>query len=438
MAYIAIDIGHGSNTFPPSKGVYRNGRGYAEHDFNSRLGIELKKVLEKNGHRVIFGQQPYKQDVYLTMRTNLYNREKVDLVVSLHANYSSNKNVAGRCVFYWGTSEKSKRLAQSVRDEIGALGYSLHGNGLHAGVRGSWTNLHINRETKMPAILVEHGFMSHATDFELIFGNKTNQYVKDMAKANAKGIQNYLGLSFKEDSSKPVTPSGKVDAKLSFDEVVKKAKAGGYGNYPERAKNIVEKTNFTYKEIQDEINRRDLGEKPITDPTGLSLDEVIKKAYAGDYGNMPERKANIERLTDFTYDQVQPGVNRMAQGKSPVKENTPKLSFDIVVAKTKAGDYGNYPERKKNVEATGHSYEKVQAEVNKTTGASAKKTRFKVGDRVVANRLYGQGNSKSVSRSSSVVGYIETINNNWLNPYRLEKIKGRKNWLGFAKRKDLR
>ena len=29
MAKIGVDIGHGKNTFPPSKGVYRNRKGYA-------------------------------------------------------------------------------------------------------------------------------------------------------------------------------------------------------------------------------------------------------------------------------------------------------------------------------------------------------------------------------------------------------------------------
>lgn len=197
MAKIGLDIGHGVDTFPPSKGVYKNGKGYAEHSFNAKLGVAIKKLLEKQGHVVILGQQPNKKDVPLRARTNLYNREKVALVVSLHANYNANSDVNGRCVFYWHTSSRSKSLAEAIRDEMGAKGYSTHGDGLHASERGSWTNLHMVRETSMPAVLVEHGFMSGTSDFNLIFGNRQNQYIKDMAEANVRGIQAWLGLGFK-------------------------------------------------------------------------------------------------------------------------------------------------------------------------------------------------------------------------------------------------
>ena len=63
MALIGLDIGHGSNTFPPSKGIYKNGKAYPEHSFNAKLGMTIKKLLEQNGHTVILGQQPNKTDV---------------------------------------------------------------------------------------------------------------------------------------------------------------------------------------------------------------------------------------------------------------------------------------------------------------------------------------------------------------------------------------
>src|SRR5690606_36707684 len=95
---------------------------------------------------------------------------------------------SGRCAFYWHTSNSSKKLATYVIEEIKKKGYSTHGNGLHASMRGSWTDLHICRETKMPAVLVEHGFMTNDEDFELIFGSKQNQCVKDMAHADVRAI----------------------------------------------------------------------------------------------------------------------------------------------------------------------------------------------------------------------------------------------------------
>jgi len=97
MAYVALDIGHGTNT--KGKGVQKDGRYYKEHDFNSRLSIVLREILEDHGFKITYGQEPHSPEVPLQQRTDYYNREGVDLVVSNHANASSNKDVEGVCAF---------------------------------------------------------------------------------------------------------------------------------------------------------------------------------------------------------------------------------------------------------------------------------------------------------------------------------------------------
>lgn len=213
---IAIDIGHGVNTFPPNKGVYKNGKPYAEHDFNSKVGVELDKLLKHNGFKTVMRQKPYTADVPLITRTNYYNSQGVDLVWSIHANAGTSK-VSGCCAFYWHTASDAKKLAQMFIDEVKAAGFNTHGNGLHASQKGSWTDLHICRETNMLAVLTENGFMTNDHDFEYIFGSKQKQYVKDIAKVHAKAICRYYGVKFKDTetvkpSSKPVEkPKEEVD-----------------------------------------------------------------------------------------------------------------------------------------------------------------------------------------------------------------------------------
>ena len=213
---VALDIGHGSDTFSSGrgKGVYRNGRGYAEHSFNSILAIKLKAKLEGSGFTVVYGpQKPNSPDIGLRTRTNWYNRNNIDLVVSVHANAGAS-SANGRCVFYWNTSSKSKKVAQSIVSEIKKKGYSTHGDGLHASVRGSWTNLHITRETKMPSVLVEYGFMTNSNDFVLIFGNKQAQYTEDMADATARAVASYFNTSYTGKSNSVTTgESSKAPAK---------------------------------------------------------------------------------------------------------------------------------------------------------------------------------------------------------------------------------
>lgn len=203
---VALDIGHGADTFPPSKGIYKNGKEYPEHSFNAKLVPAIDKLLRANGIDTIIYQKPNKPDVPLIERTNYYNKKKVDLVYSIHANYNASPDVNGRCVFYWHSAKDAKKLANIIVDEIKKAGYSLHGNGLHAGKVGSWTNLHINRETQMTAVLIENGFMSGNKDFDLIFGSKQADYIKDMAEVHAKSICRYFGIKYKGVSSKP-TPN---------------------------------------------------------------------------------------------------------------------------------------------------------------------------------------------------------------------------------------
>lgn len=378
MTLIGLDIGHGIDTFPPSKGIYKNGKGYAEHSFNAKLGIAIKKLLEQNGHTVLLGQQPNAKDVPLRTRTNLYNSKGVDLVISVHANYNASASVNGRCAFYWGTSSKSKSLAQAIINEIKAKGYSTHGNGLHAGEIGSWTNLHINRETKMPAVLVEHGFMSGNKDFDLIFGSKQDEYIKDMAEADVRGIQKWLGQSFKGEASVPSTPS-----------------------------------------------------KPSTSkPANKTIEQLADEVIAGKHGTGDARK----KALGSNYSAVQALVNKKLGAKPASK---PSKSIEQLAQEVIAGKYGSGEARKK---ALGSNYQAVQKRVNQILGGatkpSSKAKGVKVGDTVTTKALYANSGSTKNVRSSSIKGYVDTINNNWRNPIRLRNKKGGY-YLGFTRKQDL-
>jgi len=197
MPYVALDIGHGNNT--KGKGVQKGGRYYKEHDFNSRLSIVLREILEDHGFKITYGQEPHSPEVPLKQRTDYYNRENVDLVVSNHANASYNKNVEGVCAFYWYSADDSKRLAELFVGEAEKEGLCTHGNGLHPSKPNSWTNMHICRETHMTAVLFENGFMTNDKEFERIF--KDPEYVTLIARIQAKAICAFFNIEYKEGSS---------------------------------------------------------------------------------------------------------------------------------------------------------------------------------------------------------------------------------------------
>ncbi|WP_020006230.1 glucosaminidase domain-containing protein [Salinicoccus albus] len=209
---IALDIGHGVNTFPSNgKGVYRNGQGYAEFSFNNKLAKRIKPLLEHNGFNVIMAQPFDSNDVGLVRRTNYYDAQGADLGLSIHAN-AGNPDVGGRCAFYWHTSSQGQQFATSIINNMTDMGYGIHGNGLHASQYGSWTNLHMIREcTTFPMVLVEHGFMTNDLDFPLIFGNRQSQYIEDMATADVKAVCDYFNVAFSKSESEPSTPEASGD-----------------------------------------------------------------------------------------------------------------------------------------------------------------------------------------------------------------------------------
>lgn len=367
MAYVAVDIGHGSNTFPPSKGVYKNGKGYAEHSFNAKVGMRIKAILEANGVKVILGQQPNKPDVNLTTRTNLYNREKVDLVFSIHANAGEG---TGRCAFYWHTSSASKKLAETVIEHIKAKGYSTHGNGLHASIPNTWTNLHICRETSSPAVLVEHGFMDTDSDFELIFGSKQAAYVEDMAQADAAAIMEYLDVKGDAKVSKPketqtgstqITKPSNKSVTAMADEVIAGKHGSGHGN---RRKNLgISKSE--YEKVRAEVNRKaGTTSKPAQHKYTKTINQMAKEVIAGKHGSgHATRKASLG-VDQSTYDRVRAVVNKLAAGgksNSSSGKTISQMATEVI-----KGVHGSGNEnRRQSLGISKSEYEKVRKEVNK-------------------------------------------------------------------------
>lgn len=223
MAYIGIDIGHGSNTWSSGggKGVSVGGKVYQEHNFNSIVGKKLKKLLEQSGHKVTFGvQQPNSPDTSLASRTNRFNAEKVDILVSVHANWfgSFGNSTNGIAAFYAGYSagsrqNNSKKLADLIMNAYRKQGQEIYHGGSVRSYIGNWTNFHMTREVNMPAVLMELGFMSGSRDFDKVFGSQQDKYTTQMAQGMAEGINAYFGVANKSVDTH--NPQGMSETKPS-------------------------------------------------------------------------------------------------------------------------------------------------------------------------------------------------------------------------------
>lgn len=219
MATVVYDFGHGRDTWENGggKGVRHNGKVYEEHDANVRVGLKVIAILKEHGVSVEMSQAPHGLDSSLTSRTNdAKNSKGCKVFISNHHNAGS-RGVKGACVFAWGeNSPKSHALQKAIRDAYKDAGIELHGSGIHYGEIGSWTNFHINRETRFSpfaTVLIENGFMTNPDEFELIFGSKKDSHSDKVAKAQAKGVLSHLGVKYHEKEADKATekPEAGID-----------------------------------------------------------------------------------------------------------------------------------------------------------------------------------------------------------------------------------
>ena len=128
-------------------------------------------------------------DVFVSLneRSNKANNLGVNSFVSIHCNSSDNPKAHGLEIFCY--KFKYRHLADCILQEL--KNENLYTQLREGGVKEG--NLHVVRETNMPACLVELGFITNEEDYNLIMKNKDR-----FAKAIAKGICKFNNIPWKE------------------------------------------------------------------------------------------------------------------------------------------------------------------------------------------------------------------------------------------------
>lgn len=176
---IGIDPGHGGRD-PGAIGP----TGLYEKDVTLPISIELDRLLQVAGLENFLTRQN-DATMELVTRTALINNMKCDLAISVHCNSTGNQQANYISTFIQAQGGEAEKLAQKVQNElVQATGWP------DGGVRVQ--NLHMTRETRMPAILVECGFISNPEQ-ERQFRQPGVQ--KKIAQAIADGVLDYLGIT---------------------------------------------------------------------------------------------------------------------------------------------------------------------------------------------------------------------------------------------------
>lgn len=188
---VIVDAGHGG----------RDPGAVAEILQEAKMTLTLSEFVIAELRRCGINAIPTRtSDVYVNLieRVDKANKENADLFLSLHGNSSDNKDANYISTFILSRGGEKERAAKLVQKEIvEATGFK------DGGVKiGSF---YVLRKTKMPAIIVEAGFISNKENKEWLLDNANLQ---KLSKAIARGVCNYFGIDYKEgeevdDEQKP-------------------------------------------------------------------------------------------------------------------------------------------------------------------------------------------------------------------------------------------
>ncbi len=177
---IILDAGHGGT----DEGTKVNA--FKEKRLALLTVLLTKKHLEDLGYRVMLTRG---RDIFLSLpkRVSIANKAKATLFVSVHYNSAPSPDANGIEVFYFDSKEiwrsrASKRLAHCLLhrmiDQTDAASRGVKAN-----------NFHVIRETNMPSVLVEAGFITNHKERQKL---KDRDYLDRIAMGIAQGIDKYI------------------------------------------------------------------------------------------------------------------------------------------------------------------------------------------------------------------------------------------------------
>ena len=166
---IMLDAGHGGN----DPGAVYGGR--QEKDDNLRLAIAVGNILSQNGIDVVYTRT---DDVYQSPieKARLANASGADYFISFHRNSSPEPNqYSGVETLVYNQSGRKLTMAQNINRALENIGFK------NLGVK-SRPGLVVLRRTRMPALLIETGFINTPEDNER-FDENFNEIARAIADA---------------------------------------------------------------------------------------------------------------------------------------------------------------------------------------------------------------------------------------------------------------
>lgn len=183
MVKIYVDAGHGGDD-PGAQG-----NGLKEKDVTLKIAKKVQEYLGGYSNATVKMSRTTDKAVSLAARTNEANAWGADYFLSIHINAGGGTGYEDYIYKTLSDTSNTGKLRNTIHAEVIKL------NGLSD--RGKKKdNLHVLRESSMPAMLSENGFIDTKADADNM---KTTSWINDVANGHVNGLAKALGL--KGDSS---------------------------------------------------------------------------------------------------------------------------------------------------------------------------------------------------------------------------------------------
>lgn len=184
---------------------------YYEHEFALDMGKRIQSIMERHGVSVTM-TRPDGGAVSLAERCNIANGIKdLDLFVSIHSNAAGGSgwsSASGWSAYVYKTSGNGYEAAKDILEAVKSAGIAVRSTPIVAD-----PSLYVLKGTVAPAVLIEHGFHTNQSDVEKL---KDSSYRENLAEAEAKGILNYLGITWKEPEKEEAATMSETDLAVQW------------------------------------------------------------------------------------------------------------------------------------------------------------------------------------------------------------------------------
>ena len=161
--------------------------GRPEHEVDLEIALKLRELLTEMGAQVLMTRETADVNISNVERAEMMNLWGADCVLRIHCDGSTDHDVHGMAMYVRLTGEKAQESCELAQCLLSAMGEATGAKKRGVFKRDTYSGLNWS---KVPAVLVECGYMSNPAEDELL---SAPEYQDRLVLGMAMGLTEYFG-----------------------------------------------------------------------------------------------------------------------------------------------------------------------------------------------------------------------------------------------------